>query len=182
MPNAFTQTAFSAQFGAAAMARITLMLNHVLVSEAVATARLRPHVGRSIHLQWTGWPSFLPQPPLVAFTVTPAGLLEWCGTEAPAQPDLIVTVDASNPLKLAALWLTGERPKVGIEGDSALAADVSWLIDNLRWDIEDDLARVIGQAPAHQVSAAARAIAGGLREAVRAVQGLVARGTGHGGR
>jgi ubiquinone biosynthesis protein UbiJ len=180
MQNAFTHTAFAAQFGTAAMERITLMLNHVLASEPVATERLRPHAGRTIHLQWTGWPSLLPAPPLVAFAITPAGLLEWCGEQAPAQPDLTVTVDASNPLKLAALWLTGERPKVGIEGDSALAADVSWLIDNLRWDIEDDLARIVGQGPAHQLSTAARAIAGGLREAVRLVQGMVSRGTGTG--
>jgi ubiquinone biosynthesis protein UbiJ len=73
-------------------------------------------------------------------------------------------------------WLAGERPQVGIEGDSALATDVSWLIDNLRWDIEDDIARVIGQAPAHELARAAAVVSAGFRDAVRALQGLMARG------
>jgi len=166
----------SASLGSAAMERITLLLNHVIAAEPAATERLRPHSGRSLQLVWTGWPALLPPPPTVAFTVTPAGLLEWSGLEPPLQPDLKVHLDAANPLKLAGQWLTGERPTVSIEGDSGLAADVSWLIDNLRWDLEDDLARVIGQAPAHELSRFASAVAGGLREAVRTVQGLVSRG------
>jgi len=170
MPNIF------ASLGSAAMERITLLLNHVIAAEAVATEKLRAHSGRSISLQWTGWPGLLPPPPVVAFLVTPAGLLEWCGEQAPEQPDLKLSIDASNPLRLMGQWLSGERPQVGIEGDSALAADVSWLIANLRWDIEDDVARIIGQAPAHELSRAAGAIGAGLREAVRTLQGLMARG------
>lgn len=179
MPSPFDSafgTRLSAAFGTAAMERITLLLNRVIAAEPVATERLRPHSGRSVQLVWTGWPPLLPAAPVVAFTVTPAGLLEWCGDNPPAQADLRVNLDASNPLKLASQWLTGERPAVAIEGDSALAADVSWLIDNLRWDIEDDLARVIGQGPAHELARGASAVAAGLREAVRALQGLVARG------
>jgi ubiquinone biosynthesis protein UbiJ len=175
MPNAFT-LGFTAALGSAAMERITLLLNHVIAAEPVATERLRPHSGRSIQLEWTGWPTLLPAPPLVAFSITPAGLLEWCGEQAPAQPDLRVSLDASNPLRLVGQWLSGERPKVGIDGDSALATDVSWLIDNLRWDIEDDVARVIGQAPAHELARAASAIGAGLREAVSTLQGLMPRG------
>lgn len=166
---------FSAALGSATMERITLLLNHVVASEPVASGRLKPHSGRSVEVAWTGWPAFLPPAPAVAFRVTPAGLFEWCGDQPPVQPDLRVRIDASNPMKLAGLWLTGERPQISIEGDSALAADISWLIDNLRWDIEDDLARVIGQAPAHELSRAASAMAAGWREAVRVVQGLVSR-------
>ncbi|MBX3627694.1 MAG: hypothetical protein KF892_21975 [Rhizobacter sp.] len=166
---------FSALLGSAAMERITLLLNHVVAAETVATERLKAHSGRSLQLAWTGWPQLLPPPPVVAFTITPAGLFEWCGEQVPAQPDLRISIDASNPLKLASLWLTGERPQVVIEGDSALASDVNWLIDNLRWDIEDDVARVIGQAPAHELSRAASAISAGFREAVRVLQGFVSR-------
>lgn len=166
---------FSALLGSAAMERITLLLNHVVAAEPVATERLKPHTGRSLQLVWTGWPSLLPAPPVVAFTITPAGLFEWCGEQVPAQPDLRVNLDASNPLKLASLWLTGARPQIVIEGDSALAADVNWLIDNLRWDVEDDLARIVGQAPAHEIARGASAIAAGFREAVRVLQGLVSR-------
>ncbi|MEO8154842.1 MAG: hypothetical protein ABI605_17390 [Rhizobacter sp.] len=178
MPTPFNS--LFASLGSAAMERITLLLNHVIAAEPVATERLRPHAGRSIQLQWTGWPALLPPAPQVAFSITPAGLLEWCGDQVPAQPDLRVTIDASNPLRLMSQWLSGERPQVGIDGDSALATDVSWLIDNLRWDIEDDIARVIGQGPAHELARAASVLSAGLREAVRALQSLVKRGGGVG--
>lgn len=168
--------AITSSLGSAAMERITLLLNHVIAAETVATDRLRPHAGRTIQLHWTGWPSLLPAPPVVAFAVTPAGLLEWAGEAPPAAPDLRVSLDASNPARLAAQWFAGERPSVNIEGDSAFAADVSWLIENLRWDIEDDLARVIGQGPAHQLSRAAGALSSGFTFAARRLQDLVARG------
>lgn len=174
--------AFFASLGASALERITLLLNHVIASESVATDRLKPHAGRSVQLTLTGWPALLPPPPQIAFRITPAGLLEWCGNEPPADPphpaDLRLTLDASNPARLAAQWFGGERPKVGIEGDSAFAADVSWLIDNLRWDLQDDLAKVIGPGPAHELSRFAGMVAGGLREAVHVLQGLVRRNGG----
>lgn len=174
--------AFTTSLGSAAMERITLLLNHVIAAESVATERLKPHAGRTVQLVWTGWPSLLPAPPVVAFTVTPAGLLEWAGAQPPATPELRVSLDASNPARLAGQWLAGERPSINIDGDSAFAGDVSWLIDNLRWDIEDDLARIIGQGPARQVSRAASLIASGFNFAVRTVQDLVVRGAGGGPR
>ena len=70
--------------------------------------------------------------------------------------------------------LTGERPKVDVAGDAAFAADLSWLFDNLRWDVQDDLARLVGQAPAREMARVAGGIAAGLREAARAIGGLVA--------
>jgi len=57
-----------------------------------------------------------------------------------------------------------------VHGDVALAAEVSWLAENLRWDIEDDLARVIGDAPAHQLAQVGRAIAQGVQALVQRVR------------
>jgi hypothetical protein len=34
---------------------------------------------------------------------------------------------------------------VRIDGDVQFAGDIQWLADNLRWDIEDDLARLVGR-------------------------------------
>ena len=79
------------------------------------------------------WPALLPAPPVLAWRITPAGLLEWCGPEAPAAPDLAVEVDASNPALMAAQALGGQTPQVQIEGDAQLAGDVNWLLQNLRW-------------------------------------------------
>jgi ubiquinone biosynthesis protein UbiJ len=44
-----------------------------------------------------------------------------------------------------------------------LAAEVAWLADNLRWDIEEDLARVLGDVPAHALAQAARRLVQALR-------------------
>ena len=163
-------------FGQTAAERTTLLVNHLLSAEPVANERLRKHAGRCMELHFSGWPSLLPPLPSTAFRVTPAGLIEWCGNDIPAEPDLRVTIDASNPALAMAQALGGARPKVEVSGDAAFATDLNWLFDNLRWDMQDDLARVVGEGPAREISRVAGGVAAGLREAVRAVGGLVARG------
>jgi ubiquinone biosynthesis protein UbiJ len=164
--------------GTAVTERFVLVLKHVLASEPVAVERLRPHAGRCIRRQLSGWPSLLPPLPELAFAVTPAGLIEWCGAGAPPEPDLRVTLDASNPARVVARGITGQRPPVDVAGDAALANDVSWLIDNLRWDLQDDLARIVGPGPAHQLAQIGRVFADGLRDAVAAFGTLAARARG----
>ena len=72
--------------------------------------------------------------------------------------------------------LTGKRPRIDVAGDAGFATDLNWLFDNLRWDVQDDLAGIVGQAPARELSRLAGGIAGAVREAVRTLSGLVARG------
>jgi ubiquinone biosynthesis accessory factor UbiJ len=159
----------------AAMRRTTLVLNHVLSSEPVATERLRSHAGRRIELQPQAWPALLPPLPRLAFAITPAGLLDWDADGAGLQADLTVRFDASNPALLAARALSGETPAVDIQGDAQLAADVNWLLQNLRWDVEADLERVLGPAAAHQIARLGGGLARGLRAAVQGAAGLAAR-------
>lgn len=159
------------------MQRFTLWLNHVLASESAALQRLRPHTGRSIRLQMTGWPSLLPPLPELSFVITPAGLVEWTGNQSPQPvPDLRLSLDASNPARSLVQGLSGQRPAVDVAGDAALASDVSWLMDNLRWDLQDDLARVIGAGPAHELARIGGKLADGMRSAVSTLAGLAARG------
>jgi ubiquinone biosynthesis accessory factor UbiJ len=167
--------AFNAGVGSAAIERVTLLVNHVLGSEAVATQRLVPHAGRCIGLHFEGWPRALRPLPALVFRVTPAGLVEWCGAEPPAEPDLRVAIDASNPALAVAQALTGTRPKIEVAGDAAFAADLNWLFDNLRWDVQDDLAKIVGPAPAREIGRIAGGVAAALREAVRTLTGLVMR-------
>lgn len=168
--------------------RLTLVLNHVLRSEPVAAARLVPHSGRCLSVQLAGWPALLPRPPALNWRITPAGLLEWGGLPvAPAAAasgaaatsstaarsatdaaDLHITVDASNPAALFARALAGERPAVQVEGDAAFAADIGWLLQNLRWDVAADLERFFGPVAAQQMHQFGRALAGGLRAALDA--------------
>ena len=150
----------------AVLSRLTLLMNHVLASEAVATARLKPHAGRSICLQFRGWPTVLPRMPVLVFTITPAGLLEWQAAPLEAAADLTLEIEASNPAMELMRRLTGQAPRIQITGDSALASDVSWVTDNLRWDIEDDVAKLLGQGPARELARFAGAMASGLRGVV----------------
>ena len=160
--------------------RLTLLLNHVLGAEPVATARLRAHAGRMLVLRFEGWPALLPPLPPLAWRVTPAGLLEACAhADTTAQPDLRLGLDASNPALALAQWsASGDWPRVEIQGDAQFAADLSWLMENLRWDVQDDLARLVGQAPAHELARIGRLLAGGLRSALGLLPGAAPRAGG----
>ncbi len=158
----------------AMMERLTLAINHVLAAEPAATQRLAAHRGRTVHVYLERWPSLLPPPPRLAFAVTPAGLVEW-QAEGLAEPDLHVHVDASNPALLGARVLLGDTPGVEIAGDAALAADVHWVIDNVRWDAEADLERLFGARVAHDLARAGSALARALRTAVRTGVDLATR-------
>jgi ubiquinone biosynthesis protein UbiJ len=159
----------------AVMQRATLLINHVLASEPVATQRLRAHTGRSILLQFEGWPSLLPPMPVMAFRITPAALLEWCGPDAPPDADLRVSIDASNPALAIVQALGGQRPRVEVAGDATFATDINWLFANLRWDVQDDLARLVGDMPARELVRLGALVADGLRAASGTLAGVARR-------
>jgi ubiquinone biosynthesis protein UbiJ len=160
----------------ALMEKLVLVVNHVLGAEPAATRRMKPHAGRIIRLGMQRWPSLLPAPPELAFRVTPAGLIEWCGgPDAPADADLWLRVDAANPLLLMARGAAGEMPAVDIDGDAQLAGDVNWLLQNLRWDVAADLEGVFGPALAHSMHRLGSMLARALRSALQGAAGVAAR-------
>jgi ubiquinone biosynthesis accessory factor UbiJ len=69
-------------------------------------------------------------------------------------------------LSLAQRVLAGDKPGVDIQGDVQLAAEVAWLVDNVRWDVEEDLSRVVGDATAHTLSKMASTAVQGVRSFV----------------
>lgn len=135
--------------------RITLIANHLLASEPVAVQRLRRHEGRSVAVQ-VQLRLRLPfqsaegsMTPGLRWVVTPAGLLELHPADVPEPDGLTVDIDMQGPFEALTTMLSGQRPPMSIQGDAQFAADVAWVIDNLRWDAEDDLARVVGGPQAH---------------------------------
>lgn len=134
--------------------RLVLLLNHVLMQEQEAMNRLARKKGSVIHLRWGAF--------ALDLLLTPAGLTD----RAPAgrTPDLTLTVALQAPWEAAQSLLEGKAPPVKIEGDVQLAAEVGWLADNLRWDIEEDLSRIIGDVPAHAIAGAGQRVLAGLRE------------------
>lgn len=134
--------------------RLVLLLNHVLMQEEQAMERLARHQGRAVRFQWRQFTLHL--------VATPAGLLDLAGAQAPT--DLTLTVTEESPAALAQTLLRGDKPGIRIEGDVQLAADVNWLIEHVRWDLEEDLARLVGDAPAHALGQIGRAAAAALKK------------------
>ncbi len=166
----------NAMLAPALMERLVLVINHVLGSEPAAMQRLQAHAQRVIQLQMQGWPSLLPAPPTLAFRITPAGMMEWCGEASPdIAADLVVRVDAANPLLLMARAMAGDKPAVTIDGDAQLAGDVNWLLQNLRWDVAADMERLFGPTVAFPLYRLGSALARALRSALQGASGLVPR-------
>jgi len=157
------------------MERVVLLVNHVVAAEPAATGRLRPHAGRTLRFELRGWPSLLPALAPLSFRITPAGLFEWLEDAGPAPPDLNVGIDASNPALALARLVVGERPAMTVDGDPGLAADVNWLSENLRWEVQDDLARIVGDAPAREIARIGGGFARAMRDAVRRFGDLARR-------
>jgi ubiquinone biosynthesis protein UbiJ len=134
--------------------RLVLTLNHVLQQEPEAQARLKRQSGRLVEAHWRGFS--------VRLQATPAGLLDLGPAGVP--PDLTLTLAEESPFALAQAAIRGDKPPVRIAGDVQLAAEVQWLVDHVRWDIEEDLSRVIGDAPAHAVGEALRRMGDAVRQ------------------
>ena len=149
--------------------RVVLFLNHVLMQEPAARDRLQRQKGRQVQLCW--------RDQVFCCAFTPAGLLEFVALQEATDatqtsattkaPDLVLRVNEPSPFALARTVLQGDKPAIRIEGDVQLAAEVNWLIDHVRWDPEEDLARVIGDAPAHTLAQTARRVVDALRQFVQ---------------
>lgn len=139
--------------------RVVLLVNHVLMQEPQATGRLARQKGRTVLVQW--------QTLSFKVLITPAGLLDL----APGSglSDLVLTLTEPSPLALVQGLAQGGKPAVRVEGDVQLAAEMNWLTDHVRWDLEADLARIMGDVPAHMLVSIGRNLIQALQQFV--VQG-----------
>ena len=136
--------------------RVVLFLNHVLMQEPAAQDRLRRQKGKPVRVQWGDFH--------LSLAATSAGLLERPSSNV--KPELSVTLTQTSPFALAQAVIAGNKPGVDIQGDVQLAAEVAWLVDNVRWDVEEDLSRVVGDAAAHTLAQVARNASQAIRRFV----------------
>lgn len=133
-------------------------VNHVLQQQPDARARLRIHAGRSLRIVVEG--------PLGSFfsdaTISSRGLLSLTTEAAPAAVLIISPgIDAAFGALMAGSAGFGSHLRV--EGDIMLAAAAGEVARSLRWDFEDDLSRLVGDAIAHRFGSALRAGLGQAR-------------------
>lgn len=121
--------------------RIVLLLNHVLMQEPQAMERLVRQKGNTVLAQWRHF--------TFKVAITPAGLFSLAGAQDTAPADLTLVVTEESPLRLLQTLARREKPAIRIAGDVQLAAEINWLADHVRWDVEEDLSRIVGDAAAH---------------------------------
>ena len=138
--------------------RLVLLVNHVVMQEKEAQDRLTRKKGNVIHVRWGVF--------AIDLRITPAGLFERVLplADQSVKPDLLVSVAVDSPVTVVQSLLAGKPPPVKIEGDVQLAAELGWLAENLRWDVEEDLSRVLGDIPAHALADAGRKLLAGLKQ------------------
>lgn len=134
--------------------RILLLVNHVLQQEPEAQKRLASQAEKTIFVSWKQFH--------LQVRITRAGLLDL--DEDHATNHLLLEVTARSISALAKDAIQGEKPPIRIAGDVQLASELNWVIENVRWDLEDDLARIIGDVPAHKVATFAKRAATELRK------------------
>jgi ubiquinone biosynthesis protein UbiJ len=136
-------------------------VNHVLRSAPLALERLRPHAGRTV--------AFRVGPLAMALTIQTTGEV---ASAAPGAPrDLEVRISPFLLPRLAAGEEAAFR-EIEMQGDAELAQEISFLVRNLSWDVEEDLSRAVGDIAAHRIASTAREVRRWGREAsLRMAQG-----------
>lgn len=124
-------------------------LNRLLERESWARDKLAPFAGEVVELRFAPMPSLRMK------------ILEG-GTTAPAAKEAEATLTiAAKPGLLAALPKGEEHllRAVDIAGNARLASEILSLLRYLRWDVEEDLSRVVGDVLAHRIVGTARQFA-----------------------
>lgn len=120
------------------------VINHLLRNADWARARLEPFAGCGVRFE-------IP-PASAAFTVGTDGCLLPSGSRTDAVT--VVRLTASALARLVWLHEDPARQEVQVEGDTAFASALTGVLSGLRWDVEEDLSRIVGDVAAHRLTQA----------------------------
>jgi len=144
---------------------VVAALNHLLQAEPWARERLAPFAGAQLELR-------APPLPALRFAVSGEGTLEPAAAAA-GEPALVVTLRPA-VLPAAARGADHVLRALEVKGDAKLAAEALYLMRHLRWDAEEDLSRLVGDAAAHRLAGLARELVRWHADAARRLaEGLV---------
>lgn len=132
---------------------ITHFLQHLLAQNSWAKAHLMPFAGKTIQFDFLILKANL--------IILEDGSLAHGGEIAP--PEASVYAPPSLALRMLA---KDEAAKLDfkVSGDMHLATEVSKILQNIRWDIEDDLSKLVGDIPALKIADVGRKAAQTVQE------------------
>lgn len=118
---------------------------HLLQPAQWARTRLAEHAGKQVRVDLALT--------AVSLSIAADGYIEH--GEPGATPDLVIVLTPVAAVKWLADREAGWRD-ARVEGDADLAAAVSFVMANLRWEYEEDLSAVVGDVAAHRIGRGAR--------------------------
>ncbi len=147
----------------------TQALNHLLRQQQWAAERLKPFAGRCVEFRLAPLPD-------LRLVITTEGLLEKAHATSDASAAGKASLDAATDHPAADLTVTlkptalphflrrdeeGLRAllrEVELTGQADLAQVVQGLFRELKWDVEEDLSRVVGDVVAHRMAETGRSL------------------------
>lgn len=121
-------------------------LNHLLASANWARHRLQPFTAKTA--------CFVVPPLQIVLAINPEAYFTHADDPA-VVPDVVIRLPADTPF----LMLQGiERvmSAAHVEGNAEFATELSFVLHHLRWDAEQDLARLLGDIPARRIATEAQ--------------------------
>lgn len=120
-----------------------LGLNHILRQQDWPLARLKTFAGRTLCVRMAPLPD-------LKLAIREDGLLEESAQSGDLAPDLTITLKPAALPRLVQRDASALRD-IELTGAADLAQLAQQLFRELRWDIEEDLSRVVGDVIAHRV-------------------------------
>ncbi|MCC2597592.1 SCP2 sterol-binding domain-containing protein [Pusillimonas sp. MFBS29] len=141
------------------------LLNKLLQREDWARDRLARHAGKSVGFKVGGF--------RMALSIQADGLVQ--ASDQAVVPNVTLTIQADQLAGLPGV-LRARDPALltellHVEGDAGLAQVVSELARDLRWDVEDDLSRVVGDVAATRLLQTAGMLRAGAEAAASRLAG-----------
>lgn len=138
--------------------QIIHVLNHLIEGESWAQTRLAPHAGAQVHIE-TG---------VFVIRLGIAGSGYFVTGDRSLQPDVTIALPSDFPVRLL-FDSDAVFSSVKLGGSADIAESFAFVLRNLRWDFEHDLAQFVGDIPARRIARLAYAMAGAIQDTISRV-------------